>query len=341
VSGTDKPKVSVVIRAFQDAKYIDRAVKSVLKQDFADFELIVVDDGSSDGTREIVRSLDDSRIVYLWQPHIGPSAALNRAFDEARGAYVAFLDAKDECLPGRLEFQLTSLEDGDLNSHFCAPSLIDEGGMALDDHAAPVFFTHNATDGPGAYRDFFMYGDFLCFSCAMVRREALERAGPFDPGLSRMHDFEQWVRLSRLGGMAISKERFIRYRVCRERPPPSRIHFGIGSDPEHAHVYEHFFEGVSIEFLKAAFPDEFRTWGSSLVDDPRDFSTILLLLHPNPYIQEIALRRLLDLFRAEGAFGSVMLSGFEVDSPVLATALRSHQENLTNLFRTEAQSDVT
>lgn len=340
MTGTDRPKVSVVIRAFQDAKHIDRAIKSVLTQNFADFELIVVEDGSMDGTRHAVAAFDDPRIVYHWQPHLGPSAALNSAIGHARGAYVAFLAAEDECLPGRLEFQLTSLEDGGFNSHFCTPSLIDEHGAELDDHDAPVFFTHDATDGASAYRDFLRYGNFLCFSCALVRRVALERVGGFNPGLSLTYDFDQWIRLCTLGGMAISKERFVRYRVRRERPFAPRIRVGAGSDPELTHIYEHFFEGVSIEFLKAAFPDEFRTWGDPLVDDPRGFSTILLLLHPSAYIREIAFRCLLNMFRAEEASGSVMLSSFEVDAPALATAVRSHRESPPIYFRTEARSDV-
>ncbi|MBM6582636.1 glycosyltransferase family 2 protein [Microvirga sp. BT689] len=322
---TNRPKISVVIRAFQDAKHIDRAIESVLAQSFADFELIVVDDGSMDGTREAVAAFDAPQIVYVWQPHLGPSAALNRAIGHARGAYVAFLAAEDECLPDRLEFQLTSLEGGGFTSHFCAPSLIDEHGEELDDHAAPVFFKHDATDGAGAYRDFLNYGNFLCFSGAMVKREALERVGGFNPGLFRAHDFEQWIRLCKLGGMAISRERFVRHRVRRERSFPPGIRLGASSDSELAHVYEHFFDGVSVELLKAAFPDESHIWGDPLVDDPQGFATMLLLLHPSPSIREIAFRRLLNLFRDEGPSGPVMLSNFEVDAPALATALRSHR----------------
>ena len=102
------PAVSVVVPLYNKRDQIASTIKSVLQQSFQDFEIIVVDDGSSDGSDEMIADFLD-KIRYVRQSNAGPSAARNKGIEMAKGEYVAFLDADDEWKPGKLQHQMDFL----------------------------------------------------------------------------------------------------------------------------------------------------------------------------------------------------------------------------------------
>ncbi|HZY37697.1 MAG TPA: glycosyltransferase [Mucilaginibacter sp.] len=102
---SDEPKVTVLMPAYNAERYIADAIRSVLAQSFTDFELLIVDDGSTDQTVKIISTFKDQRIVLISQPNKGVSAALNFGLSQARAPYVARFDADDICYPDRLKIQ--------------------------------------------------------------------------------------------------------------------------------------------------------------------------------------------------------------------------------------------
>src|SRR5688572_20456536 len=104
------PYVTILMPAYNTALYISEAINSVLTQDFTDFELLIIDDGSTDDTVRIIKSFTDPRVRLIRQKHAGIAAALNRGLQEAEGEYIARFDADDICLPGRLCRQVDFLE---------------------------------------------------------------------------------------------------------------------------------------------------------------------------------------------------------------------------------------
>lgn len=105
------PAVSVIVPTYNRCKLLLRAIQSVLGQVFTDFELIVIDDGSSDETESLVRGITDKRIVYLRQAHGERSKARNLGLETAQGDYISFLDDDDEYLPHKLAVQIRFLSE--------------------------------------------------------------------------------------------------------------------------------------------------------------------------------------------------------------------------------------
>src|SRR6516165_8537489 len=109
---THTPAVSVSLVTYNHERYIGAAIRSVLGQTFSDLEVVVVDDGSTDRTPEVIASFDDPRLVSIRQENQGPGVAANRALAACRGKYVAMLSGDDLCYPDRIQKQLEAYACG-------------------------------------------------------------------------------------------------------------------------------------------------------------------------------------------------------------------------------------
>src|SRR5215510_11775591 len=124
------PLVSIIIPAYNSAAYIEEAIRSALEQDYEEKEIIVVDDGSTDSTPDILKSLQE-QIVVLSQVNAGAGAARNRGLKHAKGTYIAFLDSDDFWVPGKLRLQIEYLEEKPKVGAVCSKWLLwhaDAGG---------------------------------------------------------------------------------------------------------------------------------------------------------------------------------------------------------------------
>ncbi|HJT77353.1 MAG TPA: glycosyltransferase [Gemmataceae bacterium] len=191
------PLVSVVTPTYNYAAFLGDAVRSALAQTYADVEVLVVDDGSTDDTEAVVAALGE-RVRFFRQDRAGPSAARNRAILQARGAYVAFLDADDRWLPAKLARQVALMESDPRlvlsYTDFCRGEA-DRPRLADYDHRATgdVFYP-------------LLRQNFIHTSTVLLRRDALARAGLFDPSLRGSEDLELWLRLARVGAVGCVEE---------------------------------------------------------------------------------------------------------------------------------------
>ena len=204
----DGPMVSVVIPVYNRRDMIGGAIASVLAEKEVSLELIVVDDGSIDGTADVIVAVDDPRIRLLRQDrNQGPSAARNRAIDLAEGEFIGFLDSDDRAMPGRFAAQVQRFR--------AEPDLVILGGNVevMDADETPSQ-RQGAILNDTEMRWIMLFNNPLNGSTAMVRADVLRRHRlRFDPARRLAEDYEFWSKMMRHGRGEISGDVWARYRV--------------------------------------------------------------------------------------------------------------------------------
>jgi len=196
--------ISVVVPSYNSAGLVTEALDSVLNQTLAPAQIIVVDDGSADDTRQRLEPYVRRGVAYVFQPNAGPSAARNRGIAQATGDWIAFLDADDVWHPRKLELQTAAL--------------IADPDLAL---LATNSFTWPASVFPGIARSGpvrrIQWTDIAITTAfgtpsVMVRRALLNSLGGFDPQLRGSEDRDLWVRIARQASIGILQSPLVGYR---------------------------------------------------------------------------------------------------------------------------------
>jgi glycosyltransferase involved in cell wall biosynthesis len=218
----DRPAVSVVIPTFNRANYIREAIQSVLDQTFKDFEIIVVDDGSTDGTQQAVASFHDARIRYLRERHRGIGASMNAGIAASTGAYVARLDSDDTWLPNMLAIETAALEKNpDLGAVYARAEAMNEQGQRLPTgRGMPLRYPEDSFLS-------MLYEDSTSTITTIVRRACFEKAGPYDESLTTSEDWDMALRISRHYPLLFIDEVVARFRLHETNiTGPDSLHFG-------------------------------------------------------------------------------------------------------------------
>lgn len=204
------PKVSVIMSVYNGEKFLEEALESILKQTFPDYEFIIINDGSTDRTPQILASFDDPRLVTVNQNNRGLTVSLNRGIRLAKGTYIARMDADDISEPTRLERQVEVLDrDPDVVLVACWYKVIDQKGNVLAHRRLP-------TDGKQLAR-LLVHCNPICHGSVLMRKEAIEAVGLYDENLRYAQDYDLWLRLLRKGySFSIVPEFLYRYRISPE-----------------------------------------------------------------------------------------------------------------------------
>jgi len=200
------PRVSVIVPAHNAEQTIVETICSVQAQTFSDFELIVIDDGSTDRTRERLEAAGDSRLRILSYENAGACSARNRGIARATGEYLAFLDADDRWTPDKLQHQVAALQArAAAGVAYSWTRFVDQNGRDLYEQR-PLFFEGDV------YRE-LLVANFTCSgSNVLVRRQAIEATGGFDVSLKVSQDWEFCVRLAARWPFVVVPRHQILYR---------------------------------------------------------------------------------------------------------------------------------
>jgi glycosyltransferase involved in cell wall biosynthesis len=198
-------EVSVIIPTYNSVQYLTAAIESVLEQTFKDYEILVIDDGSTDNTSEAVKCYGEI-VRYIYQENGGVSVARNRGIKESKGKYVAFLDADDTWLPNKLERQIETLTCN-LEYKFCFSDF-----LAVSEDLQPLEMKRLRLEN-SAISDLLLRGNIVGSICTVIcERSLFDSVGGFDPKLSQCADWDMWVRLATLTDFLFVDEPLVTYR---------------------------------------------------------------------------------------------------------------------------------
>lgn len=257
--------LSVVLITYNHERFIAEAIESVLSQTYKDFEFIIVNDGSTDRTQEIIDGFTDDRITAIHQNNQGPSVAGNNGILRARGKYIAYISGDDVCYPNRLERQIEFSERFKGHVIFSMCDFIGDDSKIIEppDYIKNVFNFNNKTREE-ILNWFFFWGNYIVAPSLFGERKAFLDAGLFNPLYLQLQDFDLWIKLLlRYYQFYIVQEKLIKYRIRNDN-------LNISSDTpvarkrlyfEYAHVLRNYIELISVEEFLKVFPDAERYGG--------------------------------------------------------------------------------
>lgn len=201
------PKISVIIPAYNAMAYLPKTIKSVLNQTFDDFEVIVINDGSSDGIENWFSHLQEPRVKLISQENKGLAGARNTGIATSKSEYIAFLDADDLWEPTKLAKQLHIMEKyPEVGLVYTWVALINEKG----EFTGRIF--ENSAEGY-VWKQVIERNVVECGSVALVRRQCFETCGVFDQNLrSFVEDWDMWLRIASVYPFKVVKEPLVYYR---------------------------------------------------------------------------------------------------------------------------------
>jgi glycosyltransferase involved in cell wall biosynthesis len=210
------PKVTVVVPTYNRAKWVEEAIQSVLRQSFSDFSLVVVDDGSTDNTKEVVLKFRDPRVKYLYQENRGVSAARNSGVRASTSEYIAFLDSDDMYLDNAIEKSIHAMtQNPSVGFTFGQINIMKSDGKVYSTKK-PSFPCSTVVEQTDHVRKMLYYGH-ITLSTLVVKRSCFEAVGGFNEDLRYFEDYHLCIRLAKRYPAFYIAEPLINYRYHNDQ----------------------------------------------------------------------------------------------------------------------------
>ncbi len=205
--------VSIIMPVYNGERFIGEALDSILMQSYKNFELIVINDGSTDNTLEILQQYKtrfDERLLIINQPNQGQVVAKNKGLNLARGDFISFLDSDDRWHPRKLESQIDLLlKNPSVGLCYTEAVLIDERGNQIG------YRTVNPSYIGKCFNKLIM-GNCITASSVLLKRECIDKVGSFDTSLTACENWDLWLRISRISELKYIKKPLTYYRIHQE-----------------------------------------------------------------------------------------------------------------------------
>ena len=302
--------VSILMCTYNREQYLKRAIDSVIAQTYTEWELIIVDDGSTDNTEQLVASYPDPRIRYIkMDKNRFYCYAANYGLQNCRGDYVAFQNSDDEWLSDKLEKQMRFMEEHtEAGACFTEVTLIDNEGNVLSERCLPMekLFENHYEDQKDWMHFFLHKGNCVCHPSALVRKKVMDEVGGFNLMYCQLADFDLWVRIVTEHPIYVLPEKLIRFRwdINKQEQVSSATEKNlIRSFNEQMLIRKQMIDRLSDEQMLLFFKSEFQKKTSSSHLE-LEFEKAFLLMHcidDSPEMRLPGINKLEEVLKIEGA----------------------------------------
>lgn len=266
------PLVSVIIPSFNSKSWICESLESVFRQTYNNIQIIVIDDGSTDGTQELLESKYGTTIDYIYQANKGLSGARNTGIQHALGEFIQLLDADDLLCPDKITQQVKALAEHTDYSVAYSDFEYFEDDAPETSTPSPQFYRTKYKSG-NLWKD-FLTGNFIVCHAALARKEDVIAAGGFDESLRACEDYDLWMRMAARGNTFIFTDgvmaRYRRTPGSMSSARPRQIQWTIDvlkknirqfglNDKEESYLARHFLASLYSELGNAYFKEELLT----------------------------------------------------------------------------------
>ncbi len=253
------PKISVVMASYNHEKFVAETIQSVLDQTFDDFEFIITDDGSSDGTADIIKSFSDQRIKFFEFPeNRGACIAMNNCIEHSNCEYIAVINSDDVWMLDKLEKQYKFLEENPkYGAVFSYAETIDEKGNYVTSNSR-IFKRKQNLNRYQFLNIFFTTGfNQLIHPTLMIRKSCYQNIGLYKPSLIQTPDFDLWIRLTMRYEIFILNENLIKFRIMSDNSNVSAGTIDVHNRTiiEYINLLENYLEINSIKDFLLIFPE--------------------------------------------------------------------------------------
>lgn len=282
--------VSVLMVNYNHEDTLAETIQSVLNQTYSNFQFIIVDDGSTDRSCEIIESFQDERIeLYKREENEHICVATNYGFTKVKGDYLARIDSDDLWYPDKLEKQLLFMEEHpECSVCFTWCDLIDEYGNninELEPNRLKVYESETLEQAQWMRR-FYFWGNCLAHPAVLMKREVLENIGQFTLAYRQLHDFDYWIRIAKHYKIYVIQERLIAVRRFMKEEQKYKNASAVSEKNdtrvfnEFMDIRAHFFEEISDELFVEGFQEDFRC-KDSFTREELECEKVFLLCSPH------------------------------------------------------------
>jgi glycosyltransferase involved in cell wall biosynthesis len=205
-----QPLISVVVTCYNYGRYLKGCLDSILAQTYRNYEIVIVDDGSTDNTAEVIRPFTElPNLRYIHQGNAGQSRAKNVGINNSTGDFIAFLDADDRWCPEKLEKQMTCFDNPEVGVVYCRARYLDEDSLGFDYDMTAEYLQPRR----GKVTEWLIFDNFIQFSSTVVRKKCFDEFGAFDETLKMGIDWDLWLRISTGCEFDFVDDRLFYYRM--------------------------------------------------------------------------------------------------------------------------------